>query len=96
MKQKGVDEDEAYRVMRKLAMDRNRKLARRRAAVIDVAELDELMRLLGARALALHARGARTLIARDRSYEVSTNQSFIVLPRSWHGSRKERRRASTR
>jgi response regulator NasT len=39
MKQKGVDEDEAYRLMRKLAMDRNRKLLEVAQQIIDVSEL---------------------------------------------------------
>jgi two-component system, response regulator / RNA-binding antiterminator len=39
MKQKNVDEDEAYRVMRKLAMDRNRKLMEIAQQIIDVSEL---------------------------------------------------------
>jgi response regulator NasT len=39
MKQKGVDEDEAFRLMRKLAMDRNRKLLDIAQQIIDVAEL---------------------------------------------------------
>ena len=39
MKQKGVDEEEAYRVMRKLAMDRNRKLMEIAQQIIDVSEL---------------------------------------------------------
>ena len=39
MKQKNVDEDEAYRVMRKLAMDRNRKLLEIAQQIIDVSEL---------------------------------------------------------
>ena len=39
MKQKGVDEEEAYRVMRKLAMDRNRKLLEVAQQIIDVSEL---------------------------------------------------------
>lgn len=39
MKQKGVDEEEAYRLMRKLAMDRNRKLLDVAQQIIDVTEL---------------------------------------------------------
>lgn len=39
MKQKGVDEEEAYRVMRKLAMDRNRKLLDIAQQIIDVSDL---------------------------------------------------------
>ena len=39
MKQKNVDEEEAYRVMRKLAMDRNRKLLEVAQQIIDVSEL---------------------------------------------------------
>jgi len=39
MKQKGVDEEEAYRVMRKLAMDRNRKLLDVAQQIIDVSDL---------------------------------------------------------
>lgn len=39
MKQKGVTEDEAYRVMRKLAMDRNRKLLDIAQQIIDVTDL---------------------------------------------------------
>lgn len=39
MKQKGVDEEEAYRVMRKLAMDRNRRLLDVAQQIIDVSEL---------------------------------------------------------
>jgi two-component system, response regulator / RNA-binding antiterminator len=39
MKQKNVDEDEAYRLMRKLAMDRNRKLLEVAQQIIDVSEL---------------------------------------------------------
>jgi len=39
MKQKGVGEDEAYRVMRKLAMDRNRRLLEIAQQIIDVADL---------------------------------------------------------
>ena len=39
MKQKGVDEDEAFRLMRKLAMDRNRKLLDVAQQIIDVADL---------------------------------------------------------
>ena len=38
MKQKGVDEEEAYRVMRKLAMDRN-KLLEIAQQIIDVSDL---------------------------------------------------------
>ena len=44
MKQKNVGEEEAYRVMRKLAMDRNRKLARGRAADHRRLGAHELMR----------------------------------------------------
>ena len=39
MKQKNVGEDEAYRVMRKLAMDRGRKLLEIAQQIIDVSEL---------------------------------------------------------
>jgi two-component system, response regulator / RNA-binding antiterminator len=39
MKQKNVDEEEAYRVMRRLAMDRNRKLVEVAQQIIDVSEL---------------------------------------------------------
>jgi response regulator NasT len=39
MKQKGIDEDEAFRLMRKLAMDRNRKLIEVAQQIIDVSEL---------------------------------------------------------
>jgi len=39
MRQKGVGEDEAFRMMRKLAMDRNRRLADVAQQVIDIAEL---------------------------------------------------------
>jgi response regulator NasT len=39
MKQKGVTEEEAYRVMRKLAMDRNRKLLEIAQQIIDVSDL---------------------------------------------------------
>jgi len=39
MKQKGVDEEEAYRLMRKLAMDRNRRLLDVAQQIIDVSEL---------------------------------------------------------
>ena len=39
MKQKGVDEAEAFRMMRKLAMDRNRKMHEIAQQIIDVAEL---------------------------------------------------------
>lgn len=39
MQQKGVSEDEAFRLMRKLAMDRNRKLLDVAQQVIDVSDL---------------------------------------------------------
>jgi len=39
MQQKGVSEDEAFRLMRKLAMDRNRKLLDIAQQIIDVADL---------------------------------------------------------
>lgn len=39
MKQKGVDEDEAYRLMRKLAMDRNRRILDVAQQIIDVTDL---------------------------------------------------------
>ncbi len=39
MQQKRVGEDEAFRMMRKLAMDRNRRLADIAQQVIDIAEL---------------------------------------------------------
>jgi len=39
MKQKGVDEAEAFRMMRKLAMDRNRKMHEIAQQIIDVADL---------------------------------------------------------
>ena len=39
MRQKGVGEEEAFRMMRKLAMDRNRRLVDVAQQVIDVAEL---------------------------------------------------------
>ena len=39
MQQKGVSEDEAFRMMRKLAMDRNRRLADIAQQVIDIADL---------------------------------------------------------
>ena len=39
MKQKNVGEDEAYRVMRKLAMDRNRRLLEIAQQIIDVSDL---------------------------------------------------------
>jgi response regulator NasT len=39
MKQKSVGEDEAFRLMRKLAMDRNRKLLDVAQQIIDVSEL---------------------------------------------------------
>jgi len=39
MKQKGVDEEEAFRVMRKLAMDRNKRLLDIAQQIIDVADL---------------------------------------------------------
>jgi len=38
MKQKGIGEDEAYRLLRKLAMDRNAKLADVAGQIIDLAE----------------------------------------------------------
>lgn len=38
MKQKAIGEDEAYRLLRKLAMDRNTKLADIAAQIIDLAE----------------------------------------------------------
>ena len=38
MKQKSVSEDEAFRLLRKLAMDRNRSCSRSRSRSIDVAE----------------------------------------------------------
>jgi len=39
MQQKGVSEDEAFRLMRKLAMDRNRKLLEVAQQIIDVSDL---------------------------------------------------------
>jgi response regulator NasT len=39
MKQKGIPEDDAYRLMRELAMDRNRKLVDVAQQVIDVTDL---------------------------------------------------------
>jgi response regulator NasT len=39
MKQKGIDEEQAYRLLRKLAMDRNRKLLDIARQVIDVTDL---------------------------------------------------------
>ena len=39
MKQKNVDEEHAYRVMRKLAMDRNRKMLEVAQQIIDVSDL---------------------------------------------------------
>ena len=39
MKQKNVDEEQAYRLMRRLAMDRNRKLLEVAQQIIDVSEL---------------------------------------------------------
>jgi response regulator NasT len=39
MKQKGVAEEEAYRLLRKLAMDRNQRLLDVAQHVIDVADL---------------------------------------------------------
>jgi response regulator NasT len=39
MKQKGVGEEEAYRLMRRLAMDRNRRLLEVAQQIIDVSEL---------------------------------------------------------
>ena len=39
MRQKGVGEDDAFRMMRKLAMDRSRRLADIAQQVIDIAEL---------------------------------------------------------
>lgn len=39
MKQKGVPEEEAYRLLRKLAMDRNQKLLQVARHVIDIADL---------------------------------------------------------
>jgi response regulator NasT len=39
MRQKGIDEEEAFQLMRKLAMDRNRKLQEVAQQIIDVAEL---------------------------------------------------------
>jgi len=39
MQQKGVSEEEAYRLMRKLAMDRNRKLQDVARQIIDVSDL---------------------------------------------------------
>jgi response regulator NasT len=39
MKQKGVDEEVAFRLMRKLAMDRNRRLLEVAQQIIDVADL---------------------------------------------------------
>jgi response regulator NasT len=39
MQQKGVSEDEAYRLLRKLAMDRNAKLLDVAQQVVDVAKL---------------------------------------------------------
>ena len=38
MKQKGIGEDEAYRLLRKLAMDRNAKLADVAGQIVDLAE----------------------------------------------------------
>src|SRR4029453_13027023 len=39
MRDKGVGEDEAFRMMRKLAMDRSRRLADIAQQIIDIAEL---------------------------------------------------------
>lgn len=39
MRQKGVDEEEAFRLMRRLAMDRNRRLVEVAQQIIDVADL---------------------------------------------------------
>ena len=39
MQQKGVSEDEAFRLLRKLAMDRNAKLLEVAQQVVDVAKL---------------------------------------------------------
>ncbi len=39
MKRKGVDEEEAYRLMRRLAMDRNRRLLDVAQQIIDVSDL---------------------------------------------------------
>lgn len=39
MQQKGVSEEEAYRVMRKLAMDRNRRLLEVAQQIVDVTDL---------------------------------------------------------
>ena len=64
MKQKGVDEDDAYRVMRKLAMDRNRS-SRRRAAD---HRRDGSARVINVRIRNLHA--ARSGIALRRRGEL--------------------------
>jgi response regulator NasT len=39
MQQKGVSEDDAFRMMRKLAMDRNRRLVDVAAQIIDIADM---------------------------------------------------------
>ena len=39
MKQKGIGEDDAFRLLRKLAMDRNRKLLDVAQQVIDITDL---------------------------------------------------------
>ena len=39
MQQKGVSEDDAFRMMRKLAMDRNRRLADVATQIIDIADM---------------------------------------------------------
>jgi response regulator NasT len=39
MQQKGVSEDDAFRMMRKLAMDRNRRLVDVATQIIDIADM---------------------------------------------------------
>ena len=93
MQQKNVAEDEAFRMMRKLAMDRNRRLVDVAQQIIDVAELGDVTRLRLVRAIAIaHARGAvqhasRSTIGRRREPKARRINAFTVASSSWHGSR---------
>ena len=97
MKQKGVGEEEAYRLMRKLAMDRNAQAARRRAAdhrrrgAARLNACDVCVRWCERRSIA-HADGAvqhpRCAVETPSVDAIrSSVQWFSVGASRWHGSR---------
>ena len=80
MQQKGVSEEQAFRLLRKLAMDRNAKLLDVAQQVVDVAKLLELKRVRTCASLVQRtAIGARAMVQCSIATRRLTNRALQQL-----------------